>query len=82
MSVLSNKIIQSEIYFKKVQQTKVGGTYFYLDKIEGMIVPVIILEGAWERNGRLSNFWYCRNLKTGKKENGYGNFYKLKCKED
>ena len=82
VEVLSNKIIESEIYFKKVQQPKIGGTYFCFDKEKGMNVPVIILEGAWERSGRLSNFLYWRNLKTGKKENGCGNFYKLKCKED
>lgn len=77
---MSNEIIQSEIYFKKVTEPKIGGTYFYFDK--GVGVPIIILEGAWERNGRLSNFWYWRNLKTGKKENGYGNFYKMKRKKD
>lgn len=75
-----DKILQSEIYFEKVSEPETGGIYFYFDK--GMGVPVIILSGDWERNGRLSNFWYWRNLKTGKKESGYGNFYEMREKID
>lgn len=75
-------IIQSEIYFESVREPKIGGTYFYFDKKNGIGVPVIILDGAWERNGRLCNFWNWRNLLTGKKENGYGDFYELKSRED
>ena len=40
-------ILQSEIYFEKVQEPKIGNIYFYFDKEKGMGIPVIILDGAW-----------------------------------
>lgn len=74
---MKNNIAKTEIYFKKVSEPKIGKIYYQFNN--GIGFPVIVLEGQFfASNGRLSNYWYWRNLRTGKKESGYGNFYKLK----
>lgn len=40
-----------------------------------VLYPCIILDGQFLSNGRVSNFWTWRNLITGEKESGYGNFW-------
>lgn len=47
-------------------------------KKDGRDIPVKIIDGSFYRNGRVSNFWDWINLETGKKEYGYGNFFKMK----
>lgn len=44
-------------------------------KEDKVIYPCVILEGKFLSNGRVSNFWSWRNLITGMKESGYGNFW-------
>ena len=55
---------------------KPGSTVLFVDGDNQYLV--YILSGAWEKNGRISNFWEWVNLRTGEKENGYGNFYDFK----
>lgn len=63
---MENNISKSEIYFKQIKEPKIGEIYFQFEN--GMGVPVMVLEGQFlADNGRLSNFWYWRNLHTGKK---------------
>lgn len=68
---------QSEIYFQRVSEPKANEIYFQFENNQG--IPVMIIEGQYcAANGRLSNYWSWRNLKTGSRESGYGCFYKLK----
>lgn len=42
---------------------------------KGEYKPVTIIDGAFLRNDRVSNFWKWRDDETGEIEEGYGDFY-------
>ncbi|MFL1672508.1 hypothetical protein [Paenibacillus dendritiformis] len=50
-----------------------------LQSKDNILIPVLILEGWYEVNGRTSNFWYWRevneDLSLSEIKNGYGHFY-------
>lgn len=75
-------IALSEFYLKKVCEPEIGKIYFYNNKEENDFVPVMVISGQWESNGRLSNFWKWRNVHTGEKCSGYGFFWELTKYED
>lgn len=66
-------------YFKKVNEPKIGGEYFQYDKERNIMFPCLITEGQYYGEGlRVSNFWYYKNLQTGRDESGYGCFFEKK----
>lgn len=71
-------IALSEFCLKKVCKPEIGKIYFCVDKEENALVPVMVISGQWESNGRLSNFWEWRNIHTGEKCSGYGAFWELR----
>jgi hypothetical protein len=65
---------------ERIIEPCIGDIVFYKNE-QGIIETVEILEGAFFKNGRVSNFWHWKNILTGKKDCGYGNFYKIKEKK-
>lgn len=63
--------------FKKIQEPKIGETYFRISEDGKSLIPCKIIFGSLFRNGRLSNFWDWENLLTGEKESGYGKFFAI-----
>lgn len=72
----------SELCLRKIDEPEIGKVYFCLEKETHILVPVMIISGQWESNGRLSNFWKWRNVHTGEKCSGYGSFWELTKYED
>ena len=75
-------IALSEFCLKQVREPEVGKVYFCSDKDSQMMVPVMVLNGQFESNGRISNFWEWRNIHTGERNSGYGSFWELAEYED
>jgi len=52
---------------------------YIFDKDTKELIPVLILDGEWLSNGRISNWWKWQelndNLDLGKIKSGYGKFY-------
>lgn len=72
----TNKIIE----LVRVTEPEKYEELFFFD--DGQFIPVKIIDGAFFRNGRVSNFWDFENLLTGKKDSTYGSFYKLYIREE
>jgi hypothetical protein len=53
------------------------GTEVLYENDKGERYNIIIDDGHYWGTFGLSNFWYWTNVKTGEKEHGYGNFYKI-----
>ena len=74
-------MIQSKVYFKKVYEPEIGSgkIYYQFNKETNTFDPCIVESGQYLDNqfGRLSNFWYWINLKTMKREHGYGCFIEM-----
>lgn len=60
--------------FKKILEPSVGDIVLYKDE-QGYITPVKIIEGAFFKNERVSNFWNWMDILINKIYCGYGNFY-------
>ena len=71
----------SKVYFKKIAEPKIGSgkIYYQLNKKTNTFDPCIVESGQYldSQFGRLSNFWYWINLRTGKRECGYGCFLEM-----
>ena len=74
-------MIQSKVYFKKVCEPEIGNgkIYYQFNEETNTFDPCIVESGQyWDSQfGRLSNFWYWVNLRTMKRENGYGCFIEM-----
>jgi hypothetical protein len=61
------------------EPSKNSVVYEYNEETEEL-KPVLILEGCWLSNGRLSNWWEWQvlnnNLELCERKSGYGRFYK------
>jgi hypothetical protein len=73
-------MVQSKFYLKQTAEPKVGSANIYYQKTEnGCFDPVIVESGYFldPQFGRVSNFWHWINLRTGKREHGYGCFLEM-----
>lgn len=75
-------IALSEFCLKQVREPEVGKVYFCLDKGSQMMVPVAVINGQYEANGRISNFWEWRNIHAGERNSGYVSFWEFVEYED
>ena len=60
----------------KVINPELGSKVYQYDSC-GTLTPVMILEGKFEKDGRISNFWTWYNLITKEIEKGYGDFWRV-----
>lgn len=64
--------------FERVLDPAVGSIVQYIDD-HGISSDVYITSGARHHNGRISNYWYWREIKSdgrlGPEHSGYGNFF-------
>ncbi len=74
----------TNFYFKRVREPVIGKEYFQYDKDKNIMFPCVVTDGQfYGKELRVSNFWYYKNLQTGKEESGYGCFFEKKeYKED
>jgi hypothetical protein len=73
-------MVESKVYLQRVIEPKIGGKiYFQFIETTRTLDPCIVESGEYldSNFGRLSNFWYWMNLRTGKREHGYGCFYEM-----
>jgi hypothetical protein len=73
-------MVESKVYLQRVTEPKIGGKiYFQFIETTRTLEPCIVENGVYfdSNLGRLSNFWYWMNLRTGKREHGYGCFYEM-----
>lgn len=73
-------MVESKVYLQRVTEPKIGGKiYFQFIETTRTLEPCIVESGEYldSNFGRLSNFWYWMNLRTGKREHGYGCFYEM-----
>lgn len=70
-------IALSEFYLKRIAEPEVGKVYFCAENDTRALVPVMIIDGQYESNGRLSNFWKYQNIHTGELISSYGSFWEL-----
>jgi len=68
----------TNFYFKKVNEPKIDGEYFQYDKDRNIMFPCVVTDGQYYGQHGVSNFWYYKNLQTGKEESGYGCFFEKK----
>jgi len=66
------------VYFKRVNEPKIGGEYFQYDKDRNIMFPCAVIDGQYYGGHGISNFWIFKNLQTGKEERGYGCFFEKK----
>jgi hypothetical protein len=74
------QMVESKVYLQRVTEPKIGGKiYFQFIETTRTLEPCIVESGEYldSNLGRLSNFWYWMNLRTGKREHGYGCFYEM-----
>ena len=75
------EMIPSKVYFKRISNPKIGSgkIYYQLNKKTNTFDPCIVESGQYldSEFGRLSNFWYWINLRTGERECGYGYFLEM-----
>ena len=73
-------MVESKVYLQRVTEPKIGGKiYFQFIETTRTLEPCIVESGQYldSQFGRLSNFWCWMNLRTGKREHGYGCFYEM-----
>ena len=74
-------MIPSKVYFKRISNPKIGSgkIYYQLNKKTNTFESCIVESGQHldSEFGRLSNFWYWINLRTGERECGYGYFLEM-----
>lgn len=74
-------MIQSKFYFKKVCEPEITSEkiYYQFNEETNTFDPCVVESGQyWDSQyGRLSNFWYWVNLRTMKREHGYGCFIEM-----
>lgn len=68
----------SKLSIRHISEPEIGNKVYYICSDEtGDIDPCIVESGQYLSNGRLSNYWEWINLRTGKREHGYGGFLEL-----